>query len=68
VGVSILGTNLSSLQRLLLSQYKRVVVALDKDASKKAIAMRDKIMTDATVLLLEKDLKLMSLEELEVLI
>jgi hypothetical protein len=68
VGVSILGTNVSSLQRLLLSQYKRVVVALDKDASKKAIAMRDKIMTDATVLLLEKDLKLMSLEELEVLI
>ena len=54
VGVSILGTSLSLLQRKELSAYEEVIIALDRDASKKSIRMASKIMTKTKIIFLNK--------------
>jgi hypothetical protein len=58
-GCALLGTNITSLQRHQLLPYKRVIVALDKDASRKAIKLKSKLegRLRTSVLLLEDDLK-----------
>ena len=58
-GCALLGTNITSQQRHELLPYERVVIALDKDASRKAIKLKSKLegRLGATVLLLEDDLK-----------
>lgn len=59
-GVAILGTSLrTSTARIMKEQYKEFIVAMDKDASVKAIEMQRhlRMYGSARVLLLEKDLK-----------
>ena len=66
-GCALLGTNLSSQQRLELLPYKRVIIALDKDASRKAIKLKSKLegRLETKVLLLEDDLKYVPYDMME---
>lgn len=59
VGGALLGTNLSPNQKAQLRSYERVIVALDKDASRKALSMQAKIqgLRPTSVRFLSDDLK-----------
>jgi hypothetical protein len=61
-GVALLGTNVSPLQRIQLSHYQRLIICLDKDASKKAIRVSRSLSgtVDATVCFIRDDFKYMS--------
>jgi ribosomal protein L37AE/L43A len=69
-GCALLGTELRSEQKSQLMAYQRVIIALDKDASRKAVAMKSKIEARAptSVVLLEEDLKFCTLRDIERLI
>jgi len=66
-GCALLGTVLSSLQKRQLMQFKEIIVALDKDASRKAISLASRLegRIKARVLLLEKDLKHCTPDEIQ---
>jgi hypothetical protein len=66
-GCALLGTTLSSQQRAELLHFTKVVIALDKDASRKAIRLKSKLegRVETKVLLLEDDIKYLSPESLE---
>lgn len=66
-GCALLGTNISSLQRSQLLHFTKVVIALDKDASRKALKLKSKLegRVQTSVLLLEDDLKFVEQEALE---
>ena len=59
IGLALLGTNLSNEVRDIVIKYPYVIVCLDKDASSKAIRMKNRIaqFTRANVKLLEVDPK-----------
>lgn len=62
VGGALLGTNLSPHQKAQLRSYENVVVALDKDASRKALSLQAKIqgLKPVRVRFLTEDLKYLS--------
>lgn len=66
IGVALSGTNISATQKHLLSKYKNIKIALDKDASIKAVSNRDKLIpfSNVTIELLEKDFKYLSDDEI----
>ena len=70
VGVALLGTNLLQTHIDVLKNYKKVGIALDKDASKKAIKLLDDLALNMNVkfLLLEEDIKEMMDEDVEKLV
>lgn len=61
-GVALLGTNVSPLQRIQLSHYQKLIICLDKDASKKAIRISRSLIgtVDTTVCFISDDFKYMS--------
>jgi len=61
-GVALLGTNISPLQRIQLRKFKKLIICLDKDASKKAIKLARSLngYVDATVCFIQEDFKYMS--------
>jgi len=65
-GCALLGTHISVEKRLQLMSFERLVIALDKDASRKAVKLQKRFegRTPTTVLLLEEDLKHLTVEEL----
>ena len=66
VGGALLGTNLSPNQKAQLRSYERVIVALDKDASRKALSMQAKIqgLVPCSVRFLNEDLKYLSTDKI----
>ena len=66
-GCALLGTTITSQQRAELLHFTKVIVALDKDASRKAIRLKSKLegRVETKVLLLEDDIKYLSPESLE---
>jgi len=65
-GIALLGTNVSPLQKVQLLNYDKLIISLDKDASKKAIMLLRKLeaFVPTTVRFLEEDAKWLSEEEL----
>lgn len=65
-GVALLGTNISHRQKRQLMSYQRVILCLDKDASKKSIMLLQRLegLVPATVRFLEKDLKLLRSDQI----
>lgn len=66
VGCSILGTSLPDRYKKPLSKYRKVIVALDADASRKAIELKGRLegRVNTTVVFLEDDLKYMSYDDI----
>ena len=69
-GIALLGTNLLQTHIDVLKNYKKVGIALDKDASKKAVKILDDLSLSMNVkfLLLEDDIKEMIDEDVEKLV
>ena len=69
-GIALLGTNLLQTHIDVLKNYKKVGIALDKDASKKAVKILDDLALSMNVkfLLLEDDIKEMMDEDVEKLV
>ena len=65
-----MGTNLPNDYLTTLKSYSKIVVALDRDASKKAIELTKqlKLYVPSTLVFLEKDIKNMELTEIQELI
>ena len=66
-GIALAGTNISSLQKHLLSKFNNIKIALDQDASVKALAHSSRLIpfSNVTILLLNQDLKYLSVDELK---
>jgi len=66
-GIALMGTNLPNEYLTTLKNYSRIVVALDRDASKKAIELTKhlKLVVPASLVFLKKDIKNMKLEEIK---
>jgi hypothetical protein len=66
-GVALLGTSLTLRQRDLLQNYSKVIVCLDKDASKKSLTIRGQLRgsVDTSVKFLARDLKYLTEEQIE---
>ena len=66
VGGALLGTNLSPNQKAQLRSYENIIIALDRDASKKALYMQAKIqgLRPCSVRFLSDDLKYLSEEDI----
>lgn len=64
-GVALLGTNLSLKQKKLIRGFSKIIIALDKDASKKALRMCGELrgVTQTSVKFLERDLKYLSAKD-----
>lgn len=58
-GVALLGTNISPLQRIQLRLYKKLIICLDKDASRKSVMLLRQLqgVVSCTVKFLNHDLK-----------
>lgn len=69
-GCALLGTNVSSLQRTQLCHFTNVIIALDKDASKKALRLKSKLegRVNTKVVFLEDDLKWLTYDQLGTLL
>jgi len=69
-GIALLGTNILQSHIDVLKKYKRVGIALDKDASKKAVQLVDDLSLNmnAKFLLLEEDIKEMLDEDIKKLV
>lgn len=65
-GVALLGTSASGAQRIQLKRYERAIIALDNDASKKAIALAQSVggLVPVTVRFLLDDLKWLKPEDI----
>ena len=70
VGIALLGTNLLQTHVDVIKKYKKVGIALDKDASKKAVKLVDDLSLNlnAKFLLLEEDIKEMLDEDIKKLV
>jgi len=70
VGIALLGTNLLQTHVDVIKKYKKVGIALDKDASKKAVKLVDDLSLNlnAKFLLLEDDIKEMIDEDIKKLV
>jgi hypothetical protein len=70
IGCALLGTVLSNVQKAQLNHFKEVVVALDKDASRKAIELSRRLegRVKCRVILLEEDAKHMTVGSLRSLL
>lgn len=66
-GIALMGTNLPNEYLTTLKSYSKIVVALDRDASKKAIELTKhiRLVVPSSLVLLEKDIKNMKLEEIK---
>ena len=66
-GCALLGTNVSSLQRAQLVRFNNVIIALDKDASRKAIGLKSKLegRVNTRIVFIEEDLKWLSRSQLK---
>lgn len=66
-GCALLGTNVSSQQRAELLHFTNVIIALDKDASRKAISLKSKLegRVNTRVVFLEDDLKWLTGNQIE---
>lgn len=66
-GIALAGTNISALQKHLLSEFSSIKLALDKDASIKAVSHASMLVpfSSVTTVLLEKDLKCLTLNEIK---
>lgn len=69
-GCALLGTNVSSLQRAQLLHFTKVVIALDKDASRKALQIKSKLegRVNTRVVFLEDDLKWLTGSQIEAIL
>jgi len=70
VGIALLGTNLLQSHIDVIKKYKKVGVALDKDATKKALKLADDLSLNMNVkfLMLDEDVKEMLDEDVEKLV
>ena len=70
VGIALLGTNLLQSHIDVIKKYKKIGIALDKDATKKALKLVDSLSLNMNVkfLLLEDDIKEMLDEDVEKLV
>ena len=61
-GCALLGTNITSLQRAQLCAFNKVLIALDRDATKKSIELKRKLegRVNAKIIRLKDDIKNMS--------
>lgn len=61
-GVALLGTNISPVQRIKLREYNKLIICLDKDASKKAIRVCKGLSgyVNSQVCFIQEDLKYMT--------
>ena len=66
-GCALLGTHLTSYHKSELREYARIVVALDEDASRKAIKIKGRLegIRPTSVLYLSRDLKYLTRKQLE---
>jgi len=66
-GCALLGTHVSVEKRRQLMSFDRLVIALDKDASKKAVSLKARFegRIETAVVLLEEDMKYLTVEELK---
>jgi len=66
-GCALLGTNLSPLQKHQLRAYSKVLIALDADATRKAVKMKSSLegLIVTKVVMLPTDIKYMSQAEME---
>jgi len=66
-GCALLGTHVSVEKRRQLMSFDRLVIALDKDASKKAVSLKSRFegRIATTVVLLEEDLKYLTVQEMK---
>jgi hypothetical protein len=66
-GCALLGTNLSSLQRAQLCAFDEVLIALDKDATRKSVKLKSKLegRVNVKVIRLIEDIKNMSFNTVE---
>ena len=65
--IALLGTNLKDSYLTEVFQYDTIYIALDEDASTKALKMQKilGLVKDVHVVLLDKDIKYMTLQELK---
>ena len=65
-GIALMGTNLPNEYLTTLKNYSKIVIALDRDASKKAIELTKhiKLFVPASLTFLEKDVKNMELDKI----
>ena len=66
-GCALLGTNLSSLQRAQLCAFDEVLIALDKDATRKSVKLKSKLegRVNVKIIRLIEDIKNMSFNTVE---
>lgn len=66
-GVALMGTNLASTFIPVLKKYEKVIICLDKDASRKALAMQAELrfFVPCEIQLLKDDLKYFSTDEIK---
>ncbi len=66
-GIALLGTNLSFDYLHLLKKYDRIIIALDKDATSKAVKIQNSLryFVDSNVVMLERDLKKLNKEQIK---
>lgn len=69
-GCALLGTRLTSIHKAQLREYERIIVALDKDATKKAVELKSRLegVRPTKIAMLEQDMKFMTVAEMEDLI
>ena len=68
VGVALLGTNITKGIKNTLSNYKKLTLVLDNDASLKAISLLHKVSMDCGIRLTKQDLKYLSCGEIRNLV
>ena len=68
VGIALLGTNITKGIKNTLSNYKKLTLVLDNDASLKAISLLRKVSMDCGIRLTKQDLKYLSCGEIRNLV
>ena len=65
-GIALMGTNLPNDYLTTLKNYSKIIIALDRDASKKAVELTKhiRLVVPASLTFLEKDIKNMELNKI----